>query len=237
MPNAKDGKRGQVVHRNRGLERASEPLMELDHFFFIVAKERVEGLCRQLQEAGLRETYRRRHVGQGTSNVCYAFDNAFFELLWVEDEEEAEHEDIQRCRFVARASGECCPFGIAWRPSPRAAMPTPTYAFRPPYVPPNKAIMVSCDSDDASQPLMFTFPGSTAPIAWSPDKKGLLQQGVFSYLQIESLRLPCSSPSLQALLAAKVVRQVVHSPTVGATLRLDEGLSLELECGRIRVVG
>ncbi len=41
-----------------------------------------------LYAAGMVESYRRRHPGQGTANVCFCFDNAFLELLWVTSEAE-----------------------------------------------------------------------------------------------------------------------------------------------------
>ena len=39
----------------------------------------------RLTDAGLRESFRRDHPGQGTTNVCCCFDNAYLELLWLHD--------------------------------------------------------------------------------------------------------------------------------------------------------
>lgn len=53
--------------------------MQLDHLFVLIERDAPEfGYFRSL---GLVETYRRRHLGQGTENACYCFDNLFVELL------------------------------------------------------------------------------------------------------------------------------------------------------------
>jgi hypothetical protein len=54
--------------------------VELDHIFLMVRPGALEasGLAR----AGLCESFRRDHPGQGSSNLCYCFDNAHLELLW-----------------------------------------------------------------------------------------------------------------------------------------------------------
>ncbi|MEO1271293.1 MAG: hypothetical protein AAFX99_24640, partial [Myxococcota bacterium] len=67
---------------------------------------------------GLVETYRRAHPGQGTANVCYALDNAFLELLWVVDLDEALSPAIRRTGLALRSEWKrhgISPFGIAWR--------------------------------------------------------------------------------------------------------------------------
>jgi len=75
--------------------------LELDHIFFFVRPGGREAGA--LARAGLREAYRRRHPGQGTANVCYAFDNAFLELLWVEDWDEINSPAVARTKLAERA--------------------------------------------------------------------------------------------------------------------------------------
>ena len=99
------------------LERVAEqPVPEIDHVFLFVQPDGPEiGALRRL---GLTETYRRAHPGQGTANVCFAFDNLFLELLWLTSETEARSPAIARTRLWDRsrwsASGTS-PFGIALR--------------------------------------------------------------------------------------------------------------------------
>ena len=50
-----------------------------------------------LEAIGLRETYRRVHVGQRTANCCFAVENAFLELLGIDDVDEVRSESIARC--------------------------------------------------------------------------------------------------------------------------------------------
>lgn len=56
--------------------------MELDHFF--VFTPLCGGSLRaRLAALGLTETYQRVHPGQATANVCFVFDDAYLELLWL----------------------------------------------------------------------------------------------------------------------------------------------------------
>lgn len=57
-----------------------EASLALDHLFVFVEPGAPERAA--LERAGLRESFRRRHPGQRTANVCFCFDNAYLELLW-----------------------------------------------------------------------------------------------------------------------------------------------------------
>lgn len=48
--------------------------LELDHIFVFIRPDGPEAA--RLEAIGLVESYRRDHPGQGTSNVCYCFENA-----------------------------------------------------------------------------------------------------------------------------------------------------------------
>ena len=65
--------------------------MDLDHIFFFVGPDAPE--IARMADLGFAETYRRVHRGQGTQNVCYAFDNLYLELLWIRDVDEARQRD------------------------------------------------------------------------------------------------------------------------------------------------
>jgi hypothetical protein len=47
--------------------------LEIDHLFVFIEPDGPE--IEALRRLGLVETYRRAHPGQGTANVCFAFDN------------------------------------------------------------------------------------------------------------------------------------------------------------------
>jgi Glyoxalase-like domain len=188
--------------------------MELDHLFILWRPG--DGLRETLEGLGLAETYRRRHLGQGTSNICYCFDNAFLELLWVEDAAVLSGPLIARTGLLERSRHrelQTCPLGLAWR----GAAPGPVWSFRPPYLAPDMDIAVSVDSDDPRLPMMFQSPGDTPPLAWPETRRGALQHGSgFGSLRIVELRLPALSPDSDALdtIAASldfhVLRQDAH---------------------------
>jgi Glyoxalase-like domain len=179
--------------------------MELDHLFIITTPSAPE--IDRLEAIGLTPTYRREHVGQGTANVCYCFENAFLEVLWVSSVTEAQSPSVARMQLSKRAEWPgvaANPFGIAWRGS--SATATPTWPCTPPYLPAGMAIDVAKDSDDLAQPLMFTFPGANAPREWPSSRRGGLQAaGGFSQIELRRVWLPRdvqASPALLQLAAA-----------------------------------
>lgn len=184
--------------------------MEIDHVFLFIEPGGPQ--ISEVRALGLVETYRRTHQGQGTANVCFAFDNAFLELLWVCREAEARSPLIERTRLWERSQWRSlgtCPLGIAVR-GDLARAGIPVWRFRPPYLegllPPDLSIQVATDSDDATQPMLFAFPGSTAPRQWPAPRRGDLQRDAgWSELGEMTLRAPANwAPclALQTLAAA-----------------------------------
>jgi Glyoxalase-like domain len=195
--------------------------MEIDHIFMFIKPDGPQ--LDQLKSLGLVETYRRQHPGQGTANVCYAFDNMFIELLWLVDRDEALSSAILRTGLEARSrwkTAGTCPFGIAWRGGDDDAIAT--WDFAPPYLPKGVTIDVAIDGDDPRQPMMFTFPGSSAPSSWDEARKGGLQHAAgFRIVSHVTLTLPFDvAPS-----AALTLISSRSSPSLfvqkGAKFRLD----------------
>ncbi len=161
-----------------------------------------DGLANRLLSLGFAESYRRRHPGQGTENTCFCFDNAFVELLSVNDEVEISSPSISRTGLFERSRHlelGTCPFGIAWRGN----FSTSTWPYRPSYLPPHMAIDVATDGDDPHQPMMFRSPGETPPSSWPTERRGNLQQlAGFESIRIRGLVMPANtspSPTLQLL--------------------------------------
>jgi hypothetical protein len=176
---------------------------------------------------GLVETYRRRHEGQGTANACYAFENAFIELLWIEDPAAVMSDAVARLALADRAawrSRGTSPFGIALRPTADAgkapALPVESWRFTPPYLPAGSPIEVAKASDDHRLLLLFAFPGSTAPALWPAARRGALQQAAgFRALVGASLSMPdlhAGGAALAALADASGIGLFVrpHTPHV-----------------------
>jgi len=185
--------------------------MELDHVFVFIEPDGPE--LAYLRSLGLIETYRRRHPGQGTENICFCFENIFLECLWIGSVAEATSDLIVRTGLYDRSqwrTRETSPFGLAWRES--AANPPidiAKWSFKPPYLPPGMSIDVAIESDDPRQPMMFKSPGSVPPAKWPIDKRGVLQKPAgFGEVLSVVLHWPKHAPptpGLTAFAAATIV--------------------------------
>lgn len=133
----------------------------LDHLFVFGRP----GDAADLARFGLTESYRRQHPGQGTGNACYRLDNAYLELLWVDDPAEIDSPLVAPTGLGPRSrwrEAGTCPFGIALRGD--GALPFATWSYRPPYLPPQiPEIAMAVGSEDAGKPLLFVSPGGAAP--------------------------------------------------------------------------
>ncbi len=190
--------------------------MELDHIFLFTTPTSPD--LPYLHTLGLTETYRRKHPGQGTENICFCFDNIFLECIWLTDAEEAQSPQIVRTRLYERSQWHTLgtsPFGLAWRDT--ATTPStkiPTWPFRPPYLPPSITIDVAADSDDPNQPMLFKSPGSTPPASWPPEKRGALQhQAGLGQVLSATLHWPNHAPPTPSLktLAAHTILNLAPS--------------------------
>jgi hypothetical protein len=168
--------------------------LELDHLFvFVEPEDAAPGgrVFETLKALGLEPSFRRRHVGQGTANLCYAFDNAYLELLHVLDVEELNASPLGRAALADRAAWRktgASPFGIASR---GGALPGESWSYRSPDFPPGVSIAVSAESDDAGVPFVFSSPGKAPPSEWSDGRAGRRQTAAgFTRLSIERLTLP-----------------------------------------------
>ena len=185
--------------------------MELDHVFVFVEPDGPE--LPYLRSLGLIETYRRRHPGQGTENICFCFDNIFLECLWISSVDEATSDLIARTGLYDRSQWRTrgtSPFGLAWRDSASSPpIEIATWSFKPPYLPVGMSIDVAIESDDPRQPMMFKSPGSMPPATWSIDKRGVLQEpaGLGKVLAVvfNWPKHAPPAPSVEALAATAII--------------------------------
>ncbi len=190
----------------------------VDHLFLFVEPDGPEGDA--LKRLGLAETYRRAHPGQGTANVCFAFDNLFLELLWLTSEAEARSGPIARTRLWERSRWRedgTCPLGVAVR-GDLADAGVPTWDYCPPYLPQGVSIPVAIASDDPALPMVFVSPGNQPLVDWPEVRRGPLQRtaGFGKVLSVD-LGLPAPAacaPLLRALGG-------VHPPMKAAARRDD----------------
>jgi len=208
--------------------------VELDHLILFTTAEAPEVV--RLEALGLTPSYRRTHAGQGTANVCFCFENASLEVLWVTHEAETLSAPVARLQLAARARWRTAatnPFGIAWRPTTGGEQGPPCWPCTPPYLPAGAAIAVATASDDLHQPLLFSFPGAQPPRDWPAERRGALQAaGGFGRLEIQTLLLPdhvVASPALRqvaAALGARIASDPSGSYGLAVTLSRSDGASL-----------
>lgn len=152
----------------------------IDHVFMFIQKD--SDTLEILRMLGLTETYSRRHLGQGTANSCYAFNNMFLEFIWLEDEGESRSEQIKTTGLFERSqwvTSNTCPFGIAYRPDAGDnEIETPHWDFKPNYLPPDSKIKVTEDSKNPINPMVFKAISTLPPAEWTQEKKGLLQSAL-----------------------------------------------------------
>lgn len=206
------------------------PPLELDHVFVLVPPGAAEAR-RALAALGLRESFARDHPGQGTSNLCYCFDNAYLELLWLRDRAEAERPPVARTRLSERARWRetgASPFGIALRRAvddgADGGLPLESYDYEAPFLPAGVAIPVARSSDDPRQPFLFRSPGDRRPDRWDDGRAGGRQQaaGLTEIVALQ-LDLPAAvepSPALRVLEAAGLLTLTLGSPAPAMVLTL-----------------
>jgi hypothetical protein len=179
--------------------------MELDHVFLCTAADAPE--AERLVQFGLREGAPNRHPGQGTACRRFFFHNAFLELVWVADPEEAQSSLVRRTRLWERWSGrdrDASPFGVALRPAQpgMAEVPFATWAYRPPYLPDPLAIAMGANSEVVTEPLLFAMTFGRRPDPDDPSRRqprdhpaGLR---LMTRLQVTSPHRGAPSPELRA---------------------------------------
>ena len=172
----------------------NDTALALDHVFILVTRgEASPGgkIYEGLQRLGLRASYTRRHEDQGTANVCFAFDNAFLELLYVVDEAELDRPPVRRTGLTQRARGRGSPLGLAFRGSGFAGEDLFTWPYALAGLPLGSTIDMAEDNPNTDGPMCFGLSFGSPPASWPADRRPPLQreQG-FAELRIDQIRTP-----------------------------------------------
>lgn len=134
------------------------PMHAIDHIFICCAVGAPE--AETLVRAGLSEGSGNTHPGQGTACRRFFFHNAYLELLWVSDLQEASSQLTRPTRLLERwhgRQGAASPFGIAIRPADAqgaAGPPFATWSYAPGYLPPGLAVEMATNAP-LGEPEMF----------------------------------------------------------------------------------
>jgi len=134
--------------------------LEVDHAFIACSSGAPEGDA--LVRLGLVEGSRNTHLGQGTANRRFFFENFMLELLWVANPAEATNAQTSRTRLwercSARESGNS-PFGIVFRSAGDcgSAIPFRTWSYHPSYLPQGASIEVA-EGTTLQEPELLYLP-------------------------------------------------------------------------------
>jgi hypothetical protein len=151
---------------------------ELDHVFVCCSLGAPEAST--LTGLGIREGSGNVHPGQGTAWRRFFFANAYLERLWVSNPQEAQRETVRATRLWDRwfnRGRAASRFGIVLRATgdpPGSALPFPTWAYHPSYLPPEITIDVARDTP-LSEPEFFclAFQGARARLEPQPVTHGV----------------------------------------------------------------
>ena len=139
--------------------------LTLDHVFVCTAAGAPE--AEVLRAAGFAEGPANVHPGQGTACRRFFFENAYLELVWVQDETEARAPETAPTRlwerWRGRGDGLTCPFGVGLCVPDGAAAPFPTWPYQPRYLPPGMAMPVATNGDALHEPMLFLLPPRRRP--------------------------------------------------------------------------
>ncbi len=145
---------------------------EFDHAFVFVGAGAPDADI--LAAAGLVEGAPNIHLGQGTQNRRFFFQNGMIELLWVHSEEEARSTPIARTRLLERFHYKltgACPFGIGLSRTKGEMKNSPfnTWSYHPPYLPDGVKIAVADVSQSPEKLFAFVVPGAGSRPKWDGD--------------------------------------------------------------------
>ena len=151
--------------------------VELDHIYVWVSKESPEAGI--LQKLGLYTNNEiNKHTGQGTASVGFMFENAYLELIWVDDEKVvAENDKEKGTNLLERSRWEKSkgsPFGIGLRriSGNTDSLPFATQKYTADWMKPNTFIEIATSSSKLKEPEYFVVPDYIA--LPSPDKWKLI---------------------------------------------------------------
>ena len=199
-----------------GSQTAEAFPLELDHVLIWVAKGAPE--AKALEDAGLQKLGKSsRHAGQGTASTAFLFENAYLELIWIEDRQEASKNGARSgIDMVVRADWKrtgASPFGVGLHRASGATAPLPFPAmdYHAEWMGPDASIQFARTVADRGTPMYFVVPESMA-IPVGPSLEKLLQEDP-EYAKLLKHRL-----GLKRITGVKIVTTGKDPSSTGATL-------------------
>jgi hypothetical protein len=171
--------------------------IEFDHLFIFtdIGAPAIE----RLVAFGLTEGQPNVHPGQGTACRRIFFHNSMLELLWVKDTQEVQSEAIAPTLLWERSQHQqtgYSPFGLCFRPEGKAPLTLPfaTWAYRPPYLPPDIHIEVAANEAYPAEPMIFAIPFGGRPDSYPSEKQQPLNHPI-GFKEITGLTITLAPPA------------------------------------------
>lgn len=137
--------------------------LELDHVFIWVTRGAPE--AKTIENAGLKALDEiSKHTGQGTSSRVFIFENAYLELIWIDDEQAATKNATRTgIDMLTRANWKqtkASPFGIGLHRIPGAttAIPFPVIEYWAEWMKENTLIHFAKAVSSRKEPMYFVLP-------------------------------------------------------------------------------
>lgn len=186
---------------------------EIDHLF--ICTNIGAPAADRLVSFGLTEGTSNIHAGQGSANRRFFFHNCMLELLWVHNPEEAQSEVTRPMYLWERWRDRdrvACPFGVCLRPTTHSsdALPFPTWAYRPAYLPNSLSISVATNATVLTEPMLFYLAFRKRQDSYPEEQRERLSHAVgFCEITRVTLASPHAdrlSPELRSLIDSNLIQ-------------------------------
>ncbi|MDM1764858.1 MULTISPECIES: VOC family protein [unclassified Acinetobacter] len=195
--------------------------MEIDHIFIRAQYSAPE--AEALKAFGLTEASSNIHTGQGTANRRFFFQNAFLELIWLNDEIEAKSEITRPTQLYERLSDldvAVSPFGVCFRPSNTTQHNAlfQTWQYRPAYLPSQLYVEIA-KNNTLKEPMWFFLGFASRPDQASPERRQPFThtRGLSTLTETQ-----ISIPQLKQNLTVKAIQDIENLSLIDAETHLLE---------------
>lgn len=133
--------------------------MDIDHIFIFTNDN--GKIADELVQFGLTEGSSRVHVGQGTTNRKFYFDNFFLEILWVHNEKELKSDTTKPTGLWQRAdfNSTNSPFGLCIvNTDETESLFEKAFKYQPAYFPVGLSIDILRNEQNLNLPWTFRLP-------------------------------------------------------------------------------
>jgi hypothetical protein len=134
--------------------------MEIDHIFIFTDDN--GKIADKLVEFGLVEGSKRVHVGQGTTNRKFYFDNFFLEILWVHNDQEIKSDLVKPIGLWQRADykrNQFSPYGLCIvNIDDNNGLFENSFKYQPDYFPNGMTIEILKNENNPQLPWTFRLP-------------------------------------------------------------------------------